>query len=213
MDMDARIDHLLYGSPDLETGIAEIERFTGVRPAYAGQHLGQGTHNALLSLGDHTYLEVIAPDPAQAGLGAQLPYGIDALARPALRAWAAAPNAIEEAVRRAREVGVDFSEVAAHARRAPDGSEVRWKMATRISAEVGLAVLPFLIDWGTTVHPAQRAPHGVRLVDLKVLSPNPEDVNRLLRAIGSTVPVVASQEPGLQAVLVGSSGRELVLTS
>lgn len=213
MDMHTRIDHLLYGSPDLETGIAEIEGVTGVRPAYGGQHLGLGTHNALLSLGDHTYLEVIAPDPAQAGLGAQFPYGIDALARPALRAWAAAPNEIEEALRRGREAGLDLSEVADHSRRAPDGSEVRWRMATRVSAEAGVAVLPFLIDWGTSVHPAERAPHGVRLVDLKVLSPNPKDVNRLLRAIGVTVPVVASEEPGLQAVLVGSSGRELVLTS
>jgi hypothetical protein len=213
MDVDARIDHLLYGSPDLESGVAEIETMTGVRPIYGGQHLGLGTHNALLSLGDRTYLEVIAPDPAQAELGAQLPYGLAALTAPALRAWAAAPNAIEEAVRAAREAGIDLGEVATHSRRAPDGSKVRWRMATRVSAEAGVAVVPFLIDWGTGVHPAERAPRGVRLVDLKVRAPNPEDVNRLLRAIGATVPVVASEEPGLEAVLVGPSGRELTLSS
>lgn len=211
--MDAMIDHLLYGAPDLGAGIAEIETLTGVRPIYGGQHLGLGTHNALLSLGERTYLEVIAPDPAQAGLDAQLPYGIATMTAPALRAWAAAPNALEEAVRAAHDAGVDLGDIAAHSRRAPDGSWVRWRMATRGSTEAGVAVVPFLIDWGTSVHPAELAPHGVRLVNLKVLSPRPEDMNRLLRAIGAAVRVVASEEPGLEAVLVGPSGRELVLSS
>ncbi len=211
--MDATIDHLLYGSRDLETGVTDIERLTGVRPVYGGQHLGLGTHNALLSLGEHTYLEVIAPDPAQAGLDVQPRYGISSLEAPALLAWAVAPRDIEEAARQARAAGVDFGEVVAHSRHAPDGSEVRWRMATRASDEVGLAVIPFLIDWGTSIHPAARAPGGVRLVDLRVLSPDPEGVERALRAIGVAVSVVPSEKSGLEALLVGSSGREVVLSS
>jgi hypothetical protein len=209
----ATVDHLLYGSPDLDLGIAEIERLTGVRPGYGGQHLGLGTHNALLSLGGRTYLEVIAPDPSQVGVELPPPYGIGSSDVPALRAWAAAPDDIETAVRDGRAAGIDYGEVTSHSRRAPDGRDVRWRMATRTTREEGLAILPFLIDWGATTHPSQGGASGVRLVQFRVSAPEPVEILRKLRAVGVEVPVSAAEGPGLEAVLVGPSGREVVLRS
>ncbi|HTX62353.1 MAG TPA: VOC family protein [Acidimicrobiales bacterium] len=211
--MHATVDHLLYGTPDLELGIGEIERLTGIRPRYGGQHLGLGTHNALLSLGDRTYLEVIAPDPSQSRVEAAPPYGIGSLVAPALRAWAAAPDDIEVAVRMAREVGIDYGDVSAHSRKAPGGGDVRWRMATRSIRDDALAIVPFLIDWGSTPHPSEGAPAGVRLVEFRVLVTEPDDYLRQLRAIGAEVPVSVAEEPGLVAVVVGPSGREVVLRS
>lgn len=211
--MHAAVDHLLYGSPDLELGVAEIERLTGVRPRYGGQHLGLGTRNALVSLGAGTYLEVIAPDPSQVGVELAPPYGIGSLETPALRAWAAAPDEIETAARAARAAGIDYGEVTAHSRKAPDGEDVRWRMATRATREEGLAILPFLIDWGATAHPSERGPGGVRLVEFRVFATNPDETLRQLRAIGAEVPVSAAETPGLEAVLVGPSGREVILRS
>jgi len=215
--MATTVDHLLFVSPDLQAGTDEVERLLGVRPAYGGRHVGLGTHNALLALGARTYLEVIAPDPSQKGTGADLPYGMGSLEAPSLRAWAAAPDDIDRAVRDARAAGLDFDDVVAHGRQAPDGTEVRWRMATRPSPEPGVAAVPFLIDWGEGTHPAERAPGGVRLVELEVSAPDPDAVERALVAIGivpgTVVSVGHAPTAHLEALLVGPSGRQAVLRS
>src|SRR4051812_10884651 len=59
----SRIDHVILGIDDLQKGIAELERATGVRAVFGGAHPGRGTQNALISLGENHYLEILAPNP------------------------------------------------------------------------------------------------------------------------------------------------------
>jgi hypothetical protein len=62
------LDHVMLGCNDLDRGIASVEQHTGVRAAFGGVHPDRGTANALLSLGERHYLEIIAPDPKAANI-------------------------------------------------------------------------------------------------------------------------------------------------
>jgi hypothetical protein len=214
--MTATIDHLVYACPDLDAAVAEIAGLTGVRAQHGGQHPGLGTHNALLSLGDRTYLEIIAADPAQAGTGQQRPFGLDHLTAPALRGWAAAPRDLDAAVRRARAEGLDYGDIVTRHRRTPGGGELSWRMTT-YPRDGALEVIPFLIDWGTQTgpqrHPAETAPGGLRLAEFRILAPDPQPVIRHLRAAGIDVPVDHADTPALRAVLTGPQGTRVVLVS
>jgi Glyoxalase-like domain len=210
--MTATIDHLVYACPDLDAAVAEITRLAGVRPQDGGQHPGLGTHNALLSLGDRTYLEIIAPDPAQPGTGQQKPFGLDHLTAPALRAWAAAPRDLDAAVERARTEGLAYGDIVTGHRRSPGDGELSWRMTT-YPYNGAVAVVPFLIDWGPARHPAQTAPSGLRLTEFSILAPDPQQVIRQLRAASIDLPVEHADVPALRAVLTGPQDTRVVLVS
>jgi hypothetical protein len=207
----ASIDHLVYVCPDLESAVADIAAQAGVRPSFGGQHPGLGTHNALLSLASRTYLEIIAPDPAQPR-PAEPPFGLDTLTQPGLRAWAVAPDDLDAAVRRAASAGFGYPAIVARRRRTPDRRELSWRM-TICPQPPGVAVIPFLIDWGGSEHPADAAPAGLGLHQFRVGSPEPDRLAALLGALGLDLNVEGASSPALSAVLRGAQGQDLVLGS
>src|SRR3954463_13126589 len=89
-EFPSMLDHILLGCGDLDAGITFVEQHTGVRAAFGGVHPGRGTRNALLSLGERQYLEIIAPDPAQKGIDQNDRLAaINKLKSPRLIGWAA----------------------------------------------------------------------------------------------------------------------------
>src|SRR5712675_1338552 len=104
----ALLDHILLGCNDLDRGIDFVEESTGVRPAIGGVHPGRGTRNALLSLGERRYLEIIAPDPKQDRIEPfaqkQIAH-LKQLTSPHLIGWAAHPGDLEKFSMRLGEAG------------------------------------------------------------------------------------------------------------
>lgn len=198
-----RIDHLIFAVPDLEDGAAEIEARFGVRAQGGGQHVGQGTHNTLLALGPTTYLEIIAPDPAQPESSGPRPYGVDGVVGSGLVGWAVACDDIDRAVDRARARGFDPGDVIEGHRRTADGTTLRWR-GTSNARTAG--VVPFLISWGDTPHPAASAPRGLRLESLNIEHPDPESIARALRIVGTAVPVIWADHAALVAHIIGPTG-------
>ena len=191
------LDHLVYAVRDLDAGIAAIERLIGVRATPGGKHTGRGTHNALLSLGTSSYLEIIAPDPDQPTPERPRPFGIDRLREPRLVTWAARVTDIEERVQRAIAAGYEPGPVMPMSRRLPDGSELRWRLTVPPKLG-GDGLTPFLIQWDAgATHPSQTAAGGALLSDLQGEHPDPDAVQRMLGALGVDLTVTESARPAL----------------
>jgi len=208
--MTATIDHLVYACTDLGPAVQRIAALTGVQPAYGGQHPGLGTHNALLSLGPRTYLEIIAPDPSQPRSASPPPFGLSGLTEPALVAWAAAPDDLEGVVQRSRSAGFDYGQVVERRRRTAEGSDLAWRM-TEAPDAADDGVVPFLIHWGDSPHPAAGAPAGLTLAEFRLSSPEPERLTARLRLLGLDLAVERADRSALHAVLVSPGGEVVTL--
>ena len=201
----ASLDHLVYATPDVARSTGDMERLLGVRAVAGGRHPMWGTHNALISVGERAYLEIVGPDPeAQAPPGVR-PFGLDAWGPPRLVTWAAQGAPLADRVERARAAGVELGEPVARSRLRPDGTLLRWMMTDSTRPREG-GVIPFFIDWGETPHPATSAPGGGRLVALRARHPEAARVRALLMALDLEMPVESGDAPELIATIEAATG-------
>ncbi len=194
------LDHLVYATPDLEATITDLEALLGVRAAHGGRHQGRGTRNALIALSELSYLEIVGPDETQTDVVRPRWLGVDALTAPRLVTWAAKCADIERVVEGAARDGVVLGRVTSGSRQTADGTVLRWQL-TDPAAMLEGGVIPFLIDWGTTVHPASTAPLGPALLSLRAEHPEPTRVEREVLALGLDLPVTRASQPRLIARL------------
>ena len=209
------VDHLVYATPTLEETVGEVAEMCGVTPGPGGRHPAWGTRNHLLSLGGRTYLEIIGPDPSQPPPPEPRIFGLDSLERPRLVRWAARASSLGPIVREARRAGVELGELLPGKRLRTDGVLLSWELTDpRIAPADGL--VPFLIDWLDSPHPARNAPgnspsDACRLLYLTATHPDPDSVRSALRAIPvpgiAALPVQPSEAPELTAVLSTPRGE------
>jgi hypothetical protein len=202
-EVPALLDHILLGCNDLDTGVDFVHDGTGVRPAIGGVHPGRGTRNALLSLGERRYLEIIAPDPAQSEI-VHYPQ-IRSMTDPRLIGWAVHPTDIAAIAKQLRENKVEFTGPSDGSRKRPDGHVLNWKTINLADDRQGL--LPFFIEWSAdSVHPSKNAPAEGTLDYFEILSADPQELASTLKRIGIEFPVQRSDKTRLQAVISGPKG-------
>lgn len=200
------LDHLVYAAPALDHAIDDIERLLGVRPAYGGKHAGGLTHNALLSLGAGSYLEIIAPVTDAKARTEPLPFGLDSLTTPRLVTWAVSVDDIEGRARAAKERGYDPGPVISGSRQLPDGSSLTWRLAVRPQPS-GDGLVPFIIQWLSEPHPSAAAPAGCRFATLRGEHPDPASIEAVLDALAVEMEVVSGSAPRLIAAIDSPHGR------
>jgi len=204
------LDHILLGVSDFDEGIAFVREHTGVAPAFGGVHPGRGTRNALLSLGERHYLEIIAPDPAQPG--SPDTYGLRSLAAPRLVGWAAHPGNLDAFAARVRNAGLAFDGPTPGERRRPDGRLLQWKTLDLHDDRAGL--LPFFIEWSAgTVHPSADSPPGCKILSFGLSAPGDAELQRTCTLLGLDVTVTHGEKLQLLARIAGPDGRVMTLAS
>ncbi|MCP3802114.1 VOC family protein [Allokutzneria sp. A3M-2-11 16] len=196
------LDHLVYAVPDLDDGVAELARLTGLRATPGGRHQGFGTHNALLGLDNRTFLEVIAPDPSQPAPRRPRLFGIDGIEQPRLVGWVFRTTDLPGLIARTRGVGLEPGDSIEMVRNRPDGTRLAWRLTSALSGDL----TPTFIDWGTAEHPSAGLPVGLRLLSLTVRHPQPVRFGAALRSLGIAYPVEQGRQPQLIAHFDGPGG-------
>jgi len=204
------LDHILLGCTDLTTGIDFVEKRTGVRAVFGGVHPGRGTRNALLSLGEKHYLEIIAPDPLQSDAPDR--YDLAKLIEPRLVGWAAHPGDLDQFATRLRDAGLAFDGPNPGSRKRPDGRLLQWKTLNLKDNRGGL--LPFFIEWSAdTVHPSADAPSGCKIDHFSLATPADSELRRISVTLGLGVSVSYAEQPQVRARIEGPGGKVLTLSS
>ena len=210
-EVPSLLDHILLGCRDLDRGVAFVEEHTGVRAAFGGVHPGRGTQNALLSLGERRYLEIITPDPAQPDAKDPLVAYLRKLSEPRLVNWAEHPGDLAAFAKKLREAGVAFEGPTPGSRKRPDGRVLKWQTLTL--KDNASWTLPFFIEWSAdSPHPSEDAPKGCSLFHLQALTPDPGNLAKMTALLGLDLLITINDKPLLVATVAGPE-RKFIITS
>lgn len=212
--MRTRVDHLVWGVPDLEEGIVAAARAFGTAAVAGGSHTGFGTRNALLGLADGRYLEILAPDPAQplaGALGERLSERLADLAGPTLVTWAVATTDLAGVARHLQAAGLSTRGPVRMHRTTPAGEFLEWDLLFAGGHDFG-SLFPFFIDWRGSAHPSRDLPAAGVLEALEIESPHAPALRRLLGNIDVPLIVADSAEPSLHATFETARGRVVLET-
>lgn len=180
MTFSIALDHIAVAARSLDEGATYVEAVLGTKLSPGGKHAAMGTHNRLLSLGPHCYLEVIAIDPVAPKPKHRRWFNLDTYAAaPRVTNWICRTN------------DLDASLAAAPA---GSGSPMRvtrgdmsWRMAVTDFGRLPYDdAMPALIEWGDSPHPNKRLPdHGLRLTRLDVFHPKAEELLKEFPHLGA----------------------------
>lgn len=186
--LPSSLDHLVLGVHDLQAGIDEFERLTGVRPEYGGAHPGRGTRNALVSLGGERYLEILAPN-ANDSAGARVASEFASYTRLTPIDWAVQSEDLDALAESLAAEDVTTGSIRPGARARANGVRLEWRTLSVLDPAHRL--IPFFIQWGASIpHPATESPSGCTLVALRFEDPEPDELTRIFGRLGIAVAMV-----------------------
>lgn len=201
-----QLDHIVWAVPDLDEGIRTIAELTGIEPVSGGKAPGrEQSHNALISLGGGSYLEIFSP--ARAGGGGRWGKLVED-GHPRIVSYALqVTDRFAQLKASIAAGGYSFTGPRAMGRVRPDGGAVNWELLNVAGTPLDDA-LPFFIDWlGSAPHPSESSPKGATIDSFVVAHPKAAELADIYRGLGVGTPVLRSNKVSINLVLDTPRGK------
>lgn len=201
------LDHLVWAVPDLDLAVKEFETTTGIKAIIGGSHPDHGTRNALISMGDGQYFELLARDKS-------LPAGKLArfcadLTEPNLVTWVVCTNNVPEIAKMAESLGYTAT-INRMSRVKPNGEKLEWQLLWLSGHSYG-TYIPLVIDWQNSRHPSLDAPTGLKLISFTIEAIKTEPLEQIFTALSIPIAIKPSSQDRMIACLESPKGQiELV---
>jgi hypothetical protein len=200
------LDHVLIAVADLRAAAAAFESLYGLSSVEGGRHLGWGTANRIVPLGD-TYLELVAVvdrgEACSSAFGRWVASGC--VGQPL--GWAVRTDELDEVVQR-----LDLT-VRPGSRPSADGGLLRWRIAG-IEQAAAEPFLPFFVEWAPGgLFPGRAAVHheaGATEITQLIVSGDPDRLSVWLGVLSPAI-VVRAGPPKIAQVIVSTAAGPLVL--
>jgi len=204
------IDHIIWACPDLESGVAAFEELSGVRAEAGGKHPKLGTHNALLHLGNRSYLEIVAPDPDQDG--GPWSRSLRELTAPTLIHWVLARSRLSDYANGLSGLIGSNNEVGSISRQHPTLGILKWEILLFPQHDYGCLV-PFLIDWGDSTHPTELLKHECTLRNARISTPDLANMMKIASWLAIDAEFAEASKPKLEIWIDTPKGEVRLATS
>jgi hypothetical protein len=181
--------------------VKQFEESTGVKPVYGGKH-PRGTHNALVSLGDGTYVEIIA---VQKGVTPPEDFtGLAQLHTLTPIGWAVSSKDSAQLRNRLEAAGMAVTETTSGSRTTPAGKTLSWQT---FNLKDNFEEAPFFIAWSAqTAHPSTTSPTGCKLQQWRIAGPHQKNLEQLRQALDLHVDVADAKATAMRLALTCPKG-------
>ena len=195
------IDHIVYAVPDLDQAILDFEAKTGVRPTFGGYHQHKGTKNALVNIGNGTYLELITVDHENKTIAAPRWMGVDLITEAQVTRWSLKSDQLERDSQALSNFNLKMGQIEGGQRNTATGDLLSWMMILPL-AEPAVEIAPFVTSWGAdSIHPTQNLSPICPLLQIKFVHPQPDALADLWRKLELSYPIIPGANPQIKVVL------------
>ena len=200
------LDHVLIAVADLRAAAAAFESLYGLTSVEGGRHVGWGTANRIVPLGD-AYLELIAVVDWDEAAGSAFGQWVASGQAGQPFGWAVRTDELDEVVQR-----LDLN-VRPGSRPTADGGVLRWRIAG-IEQAASEPFLPFFIEWAPGgLFPGWTAVHhkaGAAEITQLIVSGDPDRLSVWLGTLPLAI-VVSAGSPQITQVIITTAAGPLVL--